>query len=239
MAENPLLPHRKLQELRALMLRLRSLDGRSAKGLRLEALKAATLMHIEPGDFAAAPGADEASPAKPKKATKSVAKKKSASKAALPGAKPTRERIATGAGIAQGFKLAKLDRAAIVLTDTATAATSETAWAEALEYAMKAGLALIVLCVDTLGSKSAATPAALSWTSAEKLSERTKVPIVSVDGEDAVAMYRVMQESMIHARLGAGPVLIWAHTTVGPLKPAAQPIKRLEAYMSVRKIPLA
>ncbi|SEG32262.1 pyruvate dehydrogenase E1 component alpha subunit [Bryocella elongata] len=235
MAENPLLPHRKLQELRALMLRLRALDGRTTKGPRLEALKAATIMHLEAGDYAAAPGTEAALPSATTKAPKKTTKAESKKAVPLP-AKPTRERIATAAGIAQGFKLAKLDRAAIVFTEAGS--NSETAWAEALDYAMRAELALIVLCIDTTDGKPSATPGALDWPAAEKLSARSKVPIVSVDGEDAVALYRVMQESMIHVRLGAGPILVWALCSPNKLKAAEQPIQRLEDYMSVRSIPL-
>ena len=234
MAENPLLPHRKLQELRALMLRLRALDGRTTKGPRLEALKAATIMHLEAGDYAAAPGAEAALPSATPKAPKKSAK--ATTKKTVPlSAKPTRERIATATGVAQGFKSAKLDRAAIVFTEVG--AKSETAWAEALDYAMRAELAVIVLCVDTTDGKSSETPGTLDWPSAAIFSTKSKVPIVSVDGEDAVALYRVMQESMIHVRLGAGPILVWALCSPARLKPSEQPIQRLEDYMSVRSIP--
>jgi pyruvate dehydrogenase E1 component alpha subunit len=218
------------------MLRLRALEGRSTKGPRLEALKAATLMHLEAGDYTAAPGAEDALPAK--------SPKKTARKAPALAAKPTRDRIATAAGVAQGFKLAKLDRAAIVFTDTASAAISEPGWAEALDYAMRAELALIVVYIDSLATLAAPdttgnNPVAPSWAAAEQLSARTKIPIVSVDGEDAVALYRVMQESMIHVRLGVGPILVWALCSGSKLKPSEEPIARLEDYMRVRDIPMA
>lgn len=210
------------------MLRLRALDGATARGPHLEALKAATLMHLEAGDYATTPALQAETP--PAKAAGKRAKP-----APKPLAHPTRERIATAAGVAQGFKLAKLDRAAVVSIDSADTAKSEAAWAEALEYAMRAELALLVLCTDIPGRRR---KGALTWEAVSKLSARCALPLVFVDGEDAVAMYRVMQESMIHARLGAGPALVWAHFSDGKLKPSQQPIQRLEAYMRVRKIPL-
>src|ERR1700761_9854841 len=57
LAENPLLPHRRLQELHALMLRCRDLDrkntrkNRGTSGLAREGLLAAAAIQMEPGDM--------------------------------------------------------------------------------------------------------------------------------------------------------------------------------------------
>ncbi len=55
LSENPLLPHSKLRELHALMVRCRSLERkeRSRASVR-EALLAATLIHLLPGDLLSA-----------------------------------------------------------------------------------------------------------------------------------------------------------------------------------------
>ncbi|HZL26418.1 MAG TPA: hypothetical protein VFC39_07805, partial [Acidobacteriaceae bacterium] len=55
MHENPLLPNAKLRQLYALMQRARALSKAPASAPRLEAILAATLMHIEPGDFVSPP----------------------------------------------------------------------------------------------------------------------------------------------------------------------------------------
>ena len=52
MSENPLLPHSKLRELHALMVRCRSLERKQpSRGSIHEALLAATLIHLLPGDL--------------------------------------------------------------------------------------------------------------------------------------------------------------------------------------------
>jgi hypothetical protein len=64
--------------------------------------------------------------------------------------------------------------------------------------------------------------------------------VVSVDGEDAVAVYRVMQECVVRTRVIGGPAVIWALSTpaTAPLTRAQQPIARLRSYMAARNIKL-
>ena len=75
-----------------------------------------------------------------------------------------------------------------------------------------------------------------------RLAKRVKLPVLTVDGEDAVAVYRVMQESVLRARLGGGPAVLWAVMTpaaeAAKMKRSSQPIARLEKYMAARKITL-
>lgn len=63
-------------------------------------------------------------------------------------------------------------------------------------------------------------------------------PAITVDGDDAVAVYRVATESMAHARRGSGPTLIdcktWPH---GKGKRSGRgsgsdPIRNMEAYLT-------
>jgi TPP-dependent pyruvate/acetoin dehydrogenase alpha subunit len=71
--------------------------------------------------------------------------------------------------------------------------------------------------------------------------------MMPVDGEDAVGVYRVMQESALRARLGGGPAVIWAFMNPGlnssPSRTAdqpraKQPIARLRSYLAARQITL-
>jgi pyruvate dehydrogenase E1 component alpha subunit len=63
-----------------------------------------------------------------------------------------------------------------------------------------------------------------------------QLPYFPVDGEDAVAVYRVMQETSARARAGGGPSVIWAMLSATRLTPRQQPLRRLEAYMAARDI---
>jgi hypothetical protein len=62
------------------------------------------------------------------------------------------------------------------------------------------------------------------------------MPVIAVDGNDAVAVYRVAQESIAHARSGSGPTLIvgrigeW-HNDAGEY---TDPILRMEAYLAAK-----
>ena len=241
MSENPLLPHRKLQELHALMVRAHSLTKVPAATPRFEALLASTLMHVEVGDFVSPPPGAAAPTELAAERTAPRTRKKAAPPAAV---LPTHERLTVAAGVAQGLKLAGKDRVAVVYVDAGPASLkSEPGWAEALTFAQKAGLPLLVVCADATGGARIANPRAMSWPSISALSRKTGLPVLTVDGEDAVAVYRSMQESALHSRLGAGPAIIWA--VVSPGSEAArqprnqQPLAKLEAYMKTRKIPLA
>ncbi len=61
MFENPLLPHRKLRELHALMLRCRDLERKQklSQFASREALLAATSIHLLPGDLLSAGPLDQ------------------------------------------------------------------------------------------------------------------------------------------------------------------------------------
>ena len=67
--------------------------------------------------------------------------------------------------------------------------------------------------------------------------------MLTVDGEDAVAVYRTAQEGILRARVGGGPAVLWAAlATVAEAKarPASQrPVARLTRYMRARKIALS
>jgi pyruvate dehydrogenase E1 component alpha subunit len=96
----------------------------------------------------------------------------------------------------------------------------------------------VLAITDATGGKLSRKPT-LDWPTFSRFATKLKLPILTVDGEDAVAVYRCMQESVIRARAGDGPAILWAVTTPAsaPKMPRAQhPIARLEAYMSARKI---
>ena len=78
----------------------------------------------------------------------------------------------------------------------------------------------------------------LLWPELTRLAHGLHLPHFPVDGEDAVAVYRVMQETSARARSGGGPSVIWAMLSAERLAPREQPLKRLDAYMAARGISL-
>jgi hypothetical protein len=240
LSENPLLPHRKLRDLHALMLHCRDLEKKQVRSAAREAFLAATAMHLVPGDLLSAEPADQTTPHLAPDA------KKDSYNSVLATAPVVTSRLALCAAAARGLQAAttKTEDAGVVLA-TVRAGTNETGWQTALEWAQQAQLPLILACSDATNGKAARVrrgEPAFDWASVSRFAKRTKLAVLSVDGEDAVAVYRVMQESALRARLGGGPAVIWG--VVSPvvagqrLPRSRQPIVRLENYLAQRNIKL-
>ena len=234
MPENPLLPNRRLKELLELMRRAHALDLRSKRPAR-EALVAATAIHLLPGDLLNSDAADLNAIAFAPAANPNVlAKGKAAVMPEANVALPRVSRLALCAAMAQGLRSA--GTGGIVLAHINTA-SPEAGWADALEYAHRARLPLLVAVADPTAGRAGRTPTALSLASVSRLAKKLQLPVLPVDGEDAVAVYRVMQECTLRARLGEGPAVIWGILTPQnkqKLSRAMQPISRMEKYLAVR-----
>jgi len=67
---------------------------------------------------------------------------------------------------------------------------------------------------------------------------RPSAPVIEidVDGHDAVAVYRVVSESIRRARNGGGPAVIHAHGATTPLSASSQdnPLERFQAYLNAK-----
>ena len=228
MADNPLLPQARLRELHALMQRIRATDRRRSKSAR-EALLAATLIHLSAGDLVSA-RADDAT-------LRALAPKSSAGEDAHDV--PQSLRIPLCAGAARGMQTAGTDRIAVAFAE---AGTPETGWADALRWAHRDRLPFLLVVVDdgtgTAGKAAVRNPPPLLWPELTKMAHGLHLPHFPVDGEDAVAVYRVMQETSARARSGGGPSVIWAMLSAEPLALGQRPLKRLDAYMATRGIRL-
>jgi TPP-dependent pyruvate/acetoin dehydrogenase alpha subunit len=111
----------------------------------------------------------------------------------------------------------------IVVVFSSLKSTSLRAWQAALKLASLQALPMIFVSLST----HAGTPAQQPETS--RLSLKTKAcnfPIITVDGSDAVAVYRVASESIAHARKGDGPTLIECLCTK-----AGDPLRNMENYL--------
>lgn len=231
MFENPLLPHRRLKELHALMLRCHTLDRRKGGPAR-EALLAAAAIQLQPGDLLFGEGVDPTAEAlAPPPKPNAFSEGKSVVQPAEDLRLPKVSRLALSAAAALGLRTAGSDGVVIAL---ATAGSTEAGWAAALEYAQHARLPLLLVCADATGGRGGTS--ALSWQAVSKLAKKLQVPVLSVDGEDAVAVYRVAQESVLRARVGDGPAVIWGVLTPKGSKPSRslQPIARMESYLAAR-----
>jgi pyruvate dehydrogenase E1 component alpha subunit len=227
--ENPLLPNRKLRELYALIERCRALDRRRPHPTAREALLAATTLQLLPGDLLLAEAGDRTVAAlapKPKSVTPTPS-------ATLPA-----PRLPLAAAMAHGLQAAGAGGLVLAF---AHAGASEPGWAGALEWAHEAKLPLLLACADSTGGASsnrASKDPPLNWLNMQRLAKKLHLPVFAVDGEDAVAVYRVMQESVLRARAGGGPAVFWA--VLSPQRPARAdlPLARLRSYLAARRIPL-
>jgi pyruvate dehydrogenase E1 component alpha subunit len=234
LSENPLLPHAKLRELHALMLRTREFERKQrAKSGSREALLAATAIHLLPGDILCTNDADPSA--------ESLAPLSKSGKLSNHVAPPVELRLQAAAAMARGLQGAGSEGLVLAY---ATAGAPEVGWRSGLAWAQEARLPLVLACFDaTAGAaprKSPTQKEPLTWATMTRFARQIGLPILAVDGEDAVAVYRVMQESAIRARYGGGPAVIWAVATppATGLTRSQQPLARLERYLAVRDIKL-
>lgn len=226
MADNPLLPQDRLRELRSLMLRVREMERRRPGRAAREALLASTLIHLTAGDLVSAPNGDATLDA--------LTPKSNGGEAAHH--LPANLRIPLCAGAARGMRTAGNDQLVVAFAE---AGTNEAGWEDALRWAHRDQLPLLLIVADT-GTyeerKRTDHNAPLLWPNLTKLAAKLHLPHFPVDGEDAVAVFRVVQETAARARVHGGPSVIWAMLSADRLTPKQQPVRRLEAYMTAREI---
>ena len=245
MAENPLLPHRKLQELYALTLRCRALDRvlRSKnKSPAREALLAASAVHLHPGDLVFAEPNDTVAASLQPEPRSSVPKpsKKPAHSAAF-----NLRRLAAAVVAANSLNPSSKSKQKNLVLAHAHENAIEPNWQAALRFAQTHHLPLLFVCTGVhphprLRATQKNNRNAFTWSSVGRLCHKLRMPLLPVDGEDAVALYRVFQESSFHARSGAAPAVIWAmfHPSTVTLTRSQTPLGRLQAYCRARGITL-
>jgi hypothetical protein len=234
--ENPLLPNRRLKELLELMRRCHAIDRRNPKQLPREALLAAAAIHLEAGDILSSDPTDTAAPFfAPEQKPNALVTWKAVVTPEDHVTLPRVSRLALCAAMAQGLRASGTGG---VVLDITTTAVAESAWDETLTYAQHARLPLLLAVADPTGGRAGRRPNALSLPAISRVAKKLKLPVLPVDGEDAVAVYRVMQECLLRARLGEGPAVIWGILTPqskgAKLSRSAQPIARMEKYLAVR-----
>ena len=196
-----------------------------------EALLAATSLQLRPGDLLSPePGDRTAFRTQPANASNTDGDQTTSEL-------PANLRLPLCAGVARGFVAAGTQGLVLAF---ARAGSPEPGWADALTWAQRDRLPLIVAVADRTRRGRKATGHLLSEPALHQLASEISLPVFPVDALDAVALYRVMNEAVLRARAGGGPAVLWGMlgSASVSLTRSEEPIARLTAYLRARNIPL-
>jgi pyruvate dehydrogenase E1 component alpha subunit len=130
------------------------------------------------------------------------------------------------AGAAFAHKLTKRGNVSVVFYSGSEA---EDPWRETVDFAAAHRLPVIFVRVAGLPDKTAA---AGQPRTAERRRKAPAPPVIPVDRDDVVAVYRVAHEAIAHARNGNGPTLIDCVPLPGQHGAAPDAIRNMEAYLA-------
>lgn len=158
----------------------------------------------------------------------------------IPPAPSTTAQLDIACGVAKAWKLKLNGRITVALCDNE--GTPMDAWREALTFAGLHQLPLLFVCHRNVRSAAEELTAQARFDELASHGCARRVPAITVDGQDAVAVYRVAYESIGRARNGRGPTLIECRayvcknlkaTYMEELKPlqVQDPIRRMESYL--------
>lgn len=257
--ENPLMPDERLRQMYTAMVQMRLLEehlagARKSAGGRgtirgEEAARASTVLSLGSGDLLSdcteSAGMDlllgvklselkRRDGAKPKKGGGPEVGESDAESypRRLPQAGDAGEQLQISLGVGAALKAQGKGRVLLVFTRAGEAKSSQ--WEKTLGVAGSRELPVIfvVLPEPRLGASRGSG----------QLSGRSRgwgVPGFPVDGSDAIALYRVMQESLLRARADGGPVLIECipfHLTGGSRPRPQDPIERLRDLLLAKGV---
>jgi len=255
--ENPLVPNAKLRQMYTEMLKARTLEEAvtkkaSVKGKKRvanirgeEALRVSTAIELGPDDLVSDVaatagmgmilGGDAASLLRGFTRTKADGARALAEagvRRMLGTIDDAEERLelATGAALA----LKTQGRQGIVVAYARKAEIRPRSWRRILELARKLDLPMIFVVPPAAGKQKKG----VEFAEICDIAKTAGVPGIPVDACDAVALYRVTQESLGRTRAGDGPVLIecvsWRMD--GKRKTADDPLTHLREFLLMRKI---
>ena len=203
--ENPLVPHALLRRMYEGMVELRGLEptaaGRRAgeRGVRgEEACRASSLLSVGAGDLVSDVPGGIVGGKRQGGSRRSVLERFAPGAAVLRSEADTTERLTLAVGAASALRAQGAGR--LVLAYVEGEALTAASWKQVLGAAGRAGAPIVIVLLPTINVKAQGG-----------LSERAQswgVPGMPVDAADAVALYRVMQESVLRARGGDGPSLV-------------------------------
>jgi TPP-dependent pyruvate/acetoin dehydrogenase alpha subunit len=152
------------------------------------------------------------------------------------------EQLMLAAGVALALKSTSKNAATILFIEGNHTAGKE--WESALKFVVKQELGLVIICAGAAiftgtALKSHGKARVALKLSADEPASRISIkglpPSLQVDGNDCVAVYRVAQEALTHAREGSRPTVIRAlgakDILIGHGQKPAAPIARMEDYL--------
>ncbi len=250
--ENPLMPDERLRQMYTAMVQMRMLEEYLAGRSRLrkaapklvsvrgeEAARASTALSLGSGDLicdcAASPGMDllmGGELAELKRRVASPGERRVATEGdrfarRLPATEDAGERLHVSIGAAAALKAQRGGRVLVVYTEAGEVQAKR--WKRTLGAAGERELPVIFVVLPELKGRASRRSGELSLRS-----RGWGVPGFPVDGSDAIAMYRVMQESLLRGRSDGGPALIECVAfDDGHAKEAkfADPVERLAELM--------
>lgn len=156
-----------------------------------------------------------------------------------------------GTGVALAYKMQKKDD--IVMAFSGEGSTSLGFWHEAVNFAGVHQLPIVYVIQNNLWAESVTVKLQCKIEDLSMKASGYGMPGITVDGNDAVAVYRVASEAIHRARTGGGPTLIecktyrwYGHSEIDPAKyrdPAEveywksrDPIPFMENYLQKYKL---
>lgn len=234
--ENPLIPNKRLRQIYTSMAELRLLEDHFATRSRgkasspstgEEACRASTALSLLPGDLTSDPAPGIATSFLRGAKLEGIAAASVADKSQLPIPKDPSTRL----HLAIGASLAAKKKGPIVLAYLYPGELVPREWKPIFRLAAAHAAPMIFVALPE-PAKTSLNPGNLS-----KLSTAVGVPGIPVDSADAVALYRVVQESIVRARAGGGPVLMECISFQLPSRksPPADPIRNMRESLLHRK----
>lgn len=257
--ENPLVPNKKLRQIYSAIVEMRLLDEYAAtlhrrKKLRKrpdsvrgqEACRVSTAIELHPGDLVSDAQAGAAmgllfgakvdslprhiSVDRKKKERDDAFAEEVFAKRQLPWIDDGEDRLKLALGAALACKTLKQSNIVVAYIDRTE--VSKGLWKSALALSGKLELPIIFVILPEKGKKASAVDLCARARSAG-------VPGIPVDANDAVALYRVAQESIGRTRGGDGPVLI--DCVAAPASErhddeASDPVTHMKNFLVGRKI---
>jgi TPP-dependent pyruvate/acetoin dehydrogenase alpha subunit len=250
--ENPLMPNARLRHIYLAMMQARALarthparrGGRSTLGL--EACLVSPTVDLSPSDLLSdvlAGGVMDFLRSVPAAGKKKRALSADCGDAAmLPGSIGSAERIWTAVGAAAALQSfarstksasAPDTKAGVVVLYLLPGEVPSALLQRVFAFVRDQNLPLIFVVLPGASSPTNAQAVRFS-----DLALRSGVPAIPTDASDAVAIYRVAQESIGHARIGGGPAVVECvqFAPAGKRIPATDAIAGLEQYMLPRKV---
>lgn len=140
----------------------------------------------------------------------------------LPSAASTEAQLHMACGVALAWKARLPGKVVVVFCGGADAPASS--WKDVLTFASDHRLPLVLMTHEANDGPS-------QFDAMAKSALVHGVPMLTVDGRDAVAVYRVVFESLVRARQGRGATLIVCRTDLKGHGQPSDPLRRMEAYL--------